>query len=1135
MLSEAKKEILSRFGGYMSGTETLELEAKFGTIRDIQGRPSFVNEVPYIYFNRLRSKMSESIKPLKPILTKTRDQISSDNVRKTTSEDDTVSFIRKNRVMEDIDSLDFGVRLSLSSEDTLPEAPEGWTGDVLRVKTRWSFPFQNGKYRLDLTHVDQTNFRDNETTNRFEIELELVDQGAIDDFFWKLNQIFQLIYGTEEIWTFPERDKLIQYTNKLLGGNVESKTIDISRIRQARNLRWDDLVFGGIVGNSGEDYVIYHKVDGVRKLIVCSPWGVWIIYPQYEFNKLTNTSPQKAIGSILFVEEVPVENRKKSAPEAKHWAIVFDCVAFSDQSYNLRNLEERTRASQDVTNMLKEQFEEKLLAIGTSRYRIIRSPEEFFSHCREFIKQQENSKTELGAQRGETGGGETGGVLAYETDGLIFAPFKAPAQHGSDKLPLSERVLTMYPDSCKWKPQHLITNDLAIRWIISDEGVRTMDVETYIYEERLFTEAGTVSDKIWALSSIPSGSVVKFKWDFNHNRLHVVGRADRPEPLTTKEARNRLRKAKSPNTDDKERRRIALFFRIIRKGNIELYTRDRISVPFRGTDEYPFDPKNIKKNPKLDIEDFPIGAVFEFQATPDGGILPLKYRQDKTLPNELDIVLDNWNLAKNPISKETLLGETFDLLDRYKERCLISLLNSLPNYNNVLLIGKLPRRALPVSKFANFRASEDIPEDVSGVTSVLFYQSLSRMESNNQLQRIFDAIPVTGSLVYLDIDGDAVRHLFFPEIKGPSPDESGYTIGPINLKWQDGIIIEGLVSKQVESLNVISLFNFLEPTGPFQINIAFRLDNERLMHQAEKFFGDLHSAIILTRISQEYKIVPMQRAKITAKKPEVVIHPDEKIDDPKLGADEKAVVLAVENNHLPMLSVIIPMTSSYGRTYIPHGVVAQGDDTYEPVACTWYPGNVVRIATIGGGSCFFHAVLKAYDPVYQENNEAAFRIDLVTKLRRDLAALLGFGNPEDPEERTYYELAVGGRFVELAEQQRKNPGLIRTMKVDFSLEGLQALFNSIEDVGEEVYKFVSDMLGVDIYVLRGTTRDLFPHSNTSTIGQLKRSVIIMGNTNHYEVIGVDTPEGFQTMFPSDHAFLSALRRMNPHGDEGGFK
>ena len=77
---------------------------------------------------------------------------------------------------------------------------------------------------------------------------------------------------------------------------------------------------------------------------------------------------------------------------------------------------------------------------------------------------------------------------------------------------------------------------------------------------------------------------------------------------------------------------------------------------------------------------------------------------------------------------------------------------------------------------------------------------------------------------------------------------------------------------------------------------------------------------------------------------------------------------------------------------------AHGDDVVEALPqCCWYR-NVVRIGTIGDGSCFFHAVLKAGSPEYQKNNSYNFRTQQALMLRRDLAYLLTLPNPRYPTE-----------------------------------------------------------------------------------------------------------------------------------------
>ncbi len=1192
MLSEYRNEILKEYGFHLKRhappeNGNLELEAKFGTIKE----GKFLNEIPFVYFDRLRTAMSR-VSP--PIITKTTDQMSSDDVRKTTTvieapksteapkatelsteletskattelgaTAEKVTWMKKTRLWNK-ESLNFGVKLSLSLESKLTAEPKGWVPTSLRDKTRYSYILNSGKFRLDLTEVDQTIFKGSQvrggreskvgvTSNRFEIELELLDTTALEEFFLQLNEVFRLVYATEEIWTFPERDTLISYTNQLLQGNDKLPVIDISRIRQPRNLRWDDIVYGGIVGNPEEKYVIYHKVDGFRKLLVCAPSGVWIVYPQYEFNKLTSEVMDLTIGSILFVEEVPPENRKlqyPNTPKANYWLLVFDCVSYAgDFSVADLTLDKRSEFAQKITDRLQEQFEDTLLAIGTSKYRVIRNPDEFFSHCREFLNEEDN--------------------LEYQTDGLIFAPMIAKAQHHSDKKPLDQRVLTRFPDSCKWKPQHLLTNDLAIRWRLGSEvegfesliGLKILDVDSYIVEDRLFpkSEYGTVSLQKAIINNNPSGSFIKFRWNVYQNFLEPIALAKRA--LNYDEAKRRLDRARDPEIPIGQRKQIVMDFKIQKGSTVELYATWQKFVPFRGTEEYEFNPAYIYPG-EVELDNLPTGTVVEFQTT-ELGIRPLRIRHDKTLPNRLDVALDNWTLSKNPISRATMLGETFDLLERYKERALLRLLDTISNVRKVLIIGDFPHVNPEIlSKFQSvtliqpqaggqeFKDLKNVkalkqtigPNILAGITesydAIVFYQSLSQIFSRPILEGLVRLLPQNGILAYVDLDTDAVKHLFFPEIRGPEPNQTGITIGPIQLKWIEGAVMPIQITStdpnkkglKTEGRTEVSLFTFLE--SGFQImDPSGRLDEELMMHQAERFFGDIHSGIILRRYSLEYKMPPIEQVTLP-------LHVGEKIpsDQPP---DQKAIQKSLEDGYLPMLPVILPFEIRPAenvpigeRSVIPRGRVAAGDDTYEVVNCTWYPGQVVRIATIGDGSCFFHAVLKGYDPVYQNNNEAAFRLELVSNLRRDLAAALELEDPKNPG-KSYYETAANGQFVTMADQQRLNPALITQLKVDFTLKGLQALLNSDMDIGDEIYQYVSEMLGVDVYVLRGTRNDLWPHLNTSRQGQMKASVVIMGNMNHYEVIGLSTNEGFQTLFISDHPFLVALRQK--FLDEQGYK
>jgi hypothetical protein len=218
---------------------------------------------------------------------------------------------------------------------------------------------------------------------------------------------------------------------------------------------------------------------------------------------------------------------------------------------------------------------------------------------------------------------------------------------------------------------------------------------------------------------------------------------------------------------------------------------------------------------------------------------------------------------------------------------------------------------------------------------------------------------------------------------------------------------------------------------------------------------------------------------------------------------------------LPWLSVV----HTNKKKYLLKGP-AINDDTYEPLTCTWY-NNLVRIATIGDGSCFIHAVLKGFFKEYQEAKSAELRFNIARNIRRDLAIALGLENQEYPGH-TYWETANKGSFPRILMQELIDEELIEILGIDYSIHGLERLFNSFKELGDEVYGFVSDVLNVDIYVLRATPDDLYPHVSTKEVGVVRNAVVIIGNKYHYEVLAVDTENGLQTLFSPDDPFVQTL-------------
>jgi hypothetical protein len=213
--------------------------------------------------------------------------------------------------------------------------------------------------------------------------------------------------------------------------------------------------------------------------------------------------------------------------------------------------------------------------------------------------------------------------------------------------------------------------------------------------------------------------------------------------------------------------------------------------------------------------------------------------------------------------------------------------------------------------------------------------------------------------------------------------------------------------------------------------------------------------------------------------------------------------------HLNILS-----TGTYGRQ----------DDTYAPVVCSWYQ-NIVRFATIGDGNCFLHAVLKCFDAAYQNDRGFRFRTHRAEVVRRDLAVKLAHENPEFPG-RTYWETINNGQFAALTIQEVENEDLVGLYRRDYTLGGMQYMFNSFEYLGDEVYGYIADIFNIDIFVLRGRAHNLKSHVHTVRANRPRPVVAIVAvggkDGGHYESLAIDTPEGFQTNFAPGDPFVTAL-------------
>jgi len=909
---------------------------------------------------------------------------------------------------------DYGYKLSISREIPIQPIPN-FHPTLTRVSSRTSFLLFGGKMRADFTEVTNPS----NGTNKYEIELELLQSTDLDTITKALKYTLIAKQDTIEVYSYDEKSRMISWINRVLGGSQRDDIIDHSPLVQARNLRIDDLTYGGLVGNSKTAYTITHKVDGVRKLLVFNRQGIWLVMAPSELMCITKKEQKDLYGTILDGELVPPESRNHGAPSSRLWFIPYDALSMTsvngysiDYSTGIQQMPHVERLN--YAQAIADKFKGDILYISTKSFKTINTVEDFFTQYRELSHEQ------------LTDGNVS--VLPYKTDGMIVTPTNTPYNNHTDSIPLKDRVLTTYPDICKIKPIEQLTMDLAV-----------------------------------------VGSQVMMA---NMGQL----------------------------------------------------------IPFTGTSRA---PANMGQLP-----DVPDGTVVEFGYR-DGVVVPVRIRYDKTKPNQLPFVLDTWKLIHSPLTYEMLSGNSFDLVRRYHNRIKRQLLatgsgllldigsgrggdvSKWSNYQHVYAVEpyhveELTRRTASMNNITIIQAkgqdTDTIAQIVPKVDVVSLMLSLPFFFSSDEVldglvRTIKTLLKPDGKILFLTMDSNLVAKSF----QGIKQLE----LGPASLIYQPpelyikipGTILDTAIYQteqypgyQREYLvDMDKLASKLSPE--FELASIKIADEEGFLTHKEVLFTSMYSYGQFCKPEMAYL---SQYSSNSQQLPVSTLSSSSELQQPyniKPCVDPKPINPQIGTSQLPS----IPTR-------------AGTDDTYLPVNFQQpFNGQLVRIATIGDGSCFFHAVLKAYYKPYADNPSYSYRRQLVINLRRDLATILPMINPDTGT--TYYEDANNGVWAQLAEHGRIDD---LGNNVDYSLRGMQRLFDSDRDVGDEVFGFVSDMLGLDIYVVQLNSDDIRPHIS---IVKDRPAVVIGGNGHHYETIGVLHGDVIQTVFWPSDPLIAVLKCM----------
>lgn len=178
--------------------------------------------------------------------------------------------------------------------------------------------------------------------------------------------------------------------------------------------------------------------------------------------------------------------------------------------------------------------------------------------------------------------------------------------------------------------------------------------------------------------------------------------------------------------------------------------------------------------------------------------------------------------------------------------------------------------------------------------------------------------------------------------------------------------------------------------------------------------------------------------------------------------------------------------------------------------------NMVRIRTIPDGSCFFHAIAKAYHKGYrlgEVNGKQINRSSLVRSLRSELSKKLGQKVPKS--EKTYYQLLGRGEIEKLSKTSHQ-----------YTLDNLQKLLDSSRSIGDEFNEFISNELNKDIYILDGKSEGIYSVGGDKKLLYKDRLSIVLlyiEDPGHYELVGLRDGDNIKTLFDPNHSFINKIR------------
>lgn len=570
-----------------------------------------------------------------------------------------------------------GVRFSVATEEDISALYGGGdpgSATLKRQRKRWSV--RDNDVRIDMTRVETFDVIGEALVKQpdsptFEIELEALDLGVVHATFNQvLLRVLRRVFDTPLYYEIPVRSLVFKDFNESVkrmhrvffpsqeaikaalpaafrgargrfGALTPSAQEKLRQLRAAnammpnamllatgfaaapRNLKRRDLTQNGLGGSGRTRYTVSLKADGVTAFLFVHFSGIWVVSPPLGAALVLlpdapeiEAAIEKYEGCVVIGEDVPLASRTSEAPErGARMFVPFDLIAPPHNSRAISRFDANDYLSRYAA------------ASAVSRELGALDPTKFFVVIKTVAPIKGHTPESVSVAIRELR--EDAG---FKSDGYIFTPISAPSNPfgGNPTPPLHRRVLSEFPDVCKFKPWNQLTVDLRLNYaggapvltVVAGGGARhggppsekpfAPEGEMFDFENRVDWRAAFFTSALVG-TSVPDGAVIEFG----------------PE--------NDGGGSAAPEQDEEM--------------SVAMVTDQVITEQEREFLTGPTDPRRIN-------------------------LVPRRLRLDKPLPNQETIANDVWDDVKRPLDLATVAGSTnFELLFQQNNRLKTMIFN----------------------------------------------------------------------------------------------------------------------------------------------------------------------------------------------------------------------------------------------------------------------------------------------------------------------------------------------------------------------------------------------------------------------------------------------------------------------------